>query len=549
MQIDSSKLLQYTITSKKDGETSEVEVIVAPVTDIGVAGNINFLPKNSVSANTNNINIVSNVNYGNDTVTLNGKEVDISGTISDEEIDKICKSVVLSSKTDELTPVKLSTTYKDLSDSTTSRIKQIIYDLHHKGGTTGPGGTGDADNDTDIDIDTDTDIDSDTDIDTDTDVDIDTDTDADSDSDPKPSFLTDFYDTDTMFEYLNSLDSSITKSSGISRAKLIALTQNDNWEDSNYDFFGSLNRIFSKLDTDNNAVLSYDEIKKFIGDELGANFSDYASKVNTYSNQIQAQYSTLSNQKKLEFVLDRTREYLQAAGLTKQLAALNRLTSETDTHNTIKVGQIAMADLNAGNTSIYKTLGAYQFMAGSFEYTNPSTGYTQNVTVWASDADTPENDLGITLDISLLDGTWYELVDVMVHELTHATASQYYTSDGSGNLGTLSTSDLKTLRDAGALSTSEYNTYLGKFNSDSLTQDDANRLFYLAASCWGEYRAYQTDADYVDSIAGDQYDAGRLTTAVNGPNEKQTITNHINDAYNDADYTETLPDWKWWTYA
>ena len=370
----------------------------------------------------------------------------------------------------------------------------------------------------------------------------------------KKSFIDEFNDTTSMFEYLNSLDPSITAETGITRAQLIALTQNDDWEDSNYDFFGSLNRIFDVLDKDDNSTLSFEEIKAFIGDEIGNSIVTYKNKVNTYAAEIQNKYSHMSDQQKLEFVLEKTEEYLRAAGLTMQLNALNKLKSQTDTHNTIKVGNIAMADLNEGNTSGYITLGSYTCLAGAFEY--EYNGTTHEVSVWASDEDTATDDLGITLDISLLDKNWYELVDVMVHELTHATASQFYTpASNPTETASLNLSNIKTLYDMGFIDETEYNYYNDNWATVVSNPDDVNRLFYLTSCAWGEYVAYQTDADYVDSIAGDEYDAGRLTTAVDGPDEKQTIIDHIDGGYNtNEDGThktaeEAVPDWKWWTYA
>ena len=64
-----------------------------------------------------------------------------------------------------------------------------------------------------------------------------------------------------MFDYLETLTSSwdankITKDTGISRSQLIKLTQHDDWEDANHDFFGTLNRVFSELDGDDNGILS-----------------------------------------------------------------------------------------------------------------------------------------------------------------------------------------------------------------------------------------------------------------------------------------------------
>ena len=71
-------------------------------------------------------------------------------------------------------------------------------------------------------------------------------------------------DADSFFDYVNTKkNSAITKTSGITRSQLIELTQNDDWEDSHKDFFGSLNRSFYSLDNDDNGTLSYSEVKSF----------------------------------------------------------------------------------------------------------------------------------------------------------------------------------------------------------------------------------------------------------------------------------------------
>lgn len=549
MQINGSNLLQYTVI-KKEVQTSDSAAIYAPVDEVKVVGNINLsdyeLANQTAESGLENINIVSKVNYTTDTVEINGSTSDItniSSVISTEELNNIYNQTIEAPEsTSETTVITFSSTYKDLSQSTISHIKQVIYDLHHKtsGGETEGGGEVDPGGDIEEGGETGGDDDG---------------PELEEPDPTKESFIDEFNDTTSMFEYLNSLNSSITAETGITRGQLIDLTQNENWEDSNYDFFGSLNRIFDALDKDDNSTLSFEEIKEFIGDEIGSSATTYKNKVNTYAAEIQSYYSSLSDQKKLEYALEKTEEYLRAAGLTLQLNALNRLKSQTDTHNTIKVGNIAMADLNEGNTSGYFTLGSYMSLAGTFNY--EYNGTTHEVTVWASDNDLADTDLGITLDSSLLEKNWYELVDVLVHELTHATASQFYTQDSTDPYETasLTLNNIKTLYDMGYIDSTEYNYYKDNWATVVTNDDDINRLFYLASCAWGEYIAYQTDADYVDSIAGDEYDAGRLTTAVDGPDEKTTITSHIDDAYNynddgtRKDAYEAVPDWKWWTYA
>ena len=552
MQINGSNLLQYTVI-KKEVKASDSVTTEAQINDVEVVSKINVsdydLANQSVSLDLDNINIVSKINYvpPTDTVEINGKTSDISvvsSVLSTDEINNACDQVLHAPEnTSEPTVISFSSTYKDLSLSTISHIKQVIYDLHHKGsggdieggGEVDPGGETESGGETGSGDDDGPEL---------------------EEPDPtKQSFIDEFNDTTSMFEYLNTLDSSITAESGITRAQLVALTQNENWEDDNYDFFGMLNRIFDVLDKDDNSTLSFEEIKDFIGDEIGSSATTYKNKVNSYAAQIQAEYSTLSDQKKLEFALEKTEEYLEAAGLTLQLNALNRLLSQTDLHNSIKVGNIAIADLNEGNTSGYYTLGSYMCLAGAFNY--DYNGTTHEVSVWASDDDLASDDLGITLDSSLLEKNWYELVDVLVHELTHATASQFYTQDSTDPYETasLTQSNILELYNMGYIDATEYQYYIDNWVSVVSNADDINRLFYLASCAWGEYVAYQTDADYVDSIAGDEFDAANMTTAVDGPDEKETIENHIDAAYNyNEDGTrkeayEAVPDWQWWTYA
>jgi hypothetical protein len=194
----------------------------------------------------------------------------------------------------------------------------------------------------------------------------------------------------------------------------------------------------------------------------------------------------MSSSDKLNFIITKTKEYLTAAGLTNQLYALTRLENENaDENSTVHVGQISLTDLNPNGTSDGYTLGMYKYLIDTA--TND----------WLGDADGTYNfkdgqayfDGGLLIDENLINDkstNWYEIVDVMVHELTHATA------------------------------------YI---NPTSYTK-------------WGEYVAYQTDEDYLDSVGEDQY---------TGPNEKSGITDHIK-SFSCYD-GETVPTFKWWTYG
>ena len=166
--------------------------------------------------------------------------------------------------------------------------------------------------------------------------------------------------------------------------------------------------------------------------------------------------------------------------------------------------------------------------------TDPETGVARKI------------DLGITLDISLLDKNWYELVNVLVHELTHATAYKYSAQDGSTDIVW---DGVEQLYNLGYISDAEYNWYDENWSED-WTDAQIKRLYYLMSCAWGEYTAYQADADYLDSVAGDVYDK-HLTTSADGADEKQVIIDHVNASYNgiEGELDEAYPDFKWWSYA
>lgn len=257
--------------------------------------------------------------------------------------------------------------------------------------------------------------------------------------------------------------------------------------------------------------------------------------------------------KKLEFVIDRTREYLEAAGLTRQLDALDRLVTMEDKHNTVKVGQIAMANFEKKGDR-YITLGSYTYASFSEVYTDAS-GVVHDVSRFAFDNDDDNYDRGITLNKIMLTWKWYQVVDTLVHEITHATAYSYYPdpscekAPSGGYYLNYDISQLEYIKQY--LSDTDYQYYKANFNSivNSNTsyilpdkQTDAYLYFLYLLSCQsGEYAAYQVDADYVDSIGGDLLIdiAGNniFSTAANGSEEKNVIEDHIDDAYNTAGMT------------
>ena len=552
--VDTTSIVDEMLAANKDATIYSIANEVA----IGALKTKSFISYTPVSS-------VGSIGNGSTACTVAKKTFidviptpDAAGAVKDA--DEIGKDIDLDLKIKS----NLSVQFTGLSGSQIEDIKQVIYDLHHPKAEEGDDDddvtVGDDDDDTPVTGDDDDDV---TVGDDDDDTPVTGDDDDTEEPDvPKPSFIDEFDDVESMFDWLNEQDPSISQETGITRSQLIELTQNDSWEDSNYDFFGSINRIFDILDKNGNDILTVEEIKELIGEEIGTSASALQSKVETYAAEIQEEYESLSLQGKLEFGIEKAREYLEAAGLTAQLEALDRLLAGTDMHNSIHVGQIAFADLSDLAPEGYTTMGAYTTSPLLAEYNG------MNYAIFASDNDTSSGDYGLTLNQAYFETSqWYELVDTLVHELTHATAYNYTIVDDEGCLIYVSQDIIDDMYAAGALTADEYSYYTdnirtlmdeayarGEFDSTdghyTFTDEKLNRFFYLMYTIWGEYSAYQADADYVDSIAGDEFDAGGgITTAVDGPNEKGTIESHIEAAYNLDGYVESEPDWQWWTYA
>ena len=579
------------LTNQKKNQ-AQIGVYTVKSTD-----NSNNVPNNSISTNSNtSIGTYTVGNNNEDVACLNGKLVNAFCVLSDEAINDLLDTTIPEITEANSQTTKISTGYKSYDPTEVAKIKSIIYALHHKSSPEPTPSDGGGDDPT---------------------------------PPPSPSdetygegegtgssFITEkynnFYNAETMFDYLSTLTGGeITKSTGITRAQLVKLTQNEVAETENSGFFGALNRIFyntTHFNTDNNSVLSFEEIDRLFqtlgyANELGENPTSFLNKVNQYAAEIQTQYKSLSPQKRLEFVIEKTREYLEAAGLTKQLAALDRMLSETDTQSggSVKVGQIALADLNPGlvvpsdGSSFSMTNGSYTYNYYSPEklyqddnHPKKSGNLYYDVGVFASDTDEQGADLGITLDIRKIDESydtnyntkvgiseWYEMVDVLVHELTHATSHLYVKLDSDGdtiyssnNFAMFKESELSDLHNRGIISDSDWNyyqTYKNTANApgDSQYKSVVSRLMYAVSCMSGEYAAYQADADYLDSIAGDVFNKSgnnfgnnKFDNAVYGASEKDAIINHIWTYYDnngsgnynqdkDAYLFEAYPDDSW----
>ena len=417
------------------------------------------------------------------------------------------------------------------------------------------------------------------------------------------TFNESFNSADTLFDFLSDISNGkITKDTGITKSQLTKLTQNDKWEDAHYDFFGTLNRAFSNKGA--NDVISYYEIRHLFytarGEDYSVSLDEFQNNVENFAKKVQKEFQSLTDQEKLEFLINKTTEYLIAAELQDQLAALQRLLGEDIgadeitspgedliEENTIKLGQIAVTDLEGNQLGGYSSWSNY---SSQYEY----NGVTYNTSLWYGDEDDytyvwdengnyvyDENiedyilydssnsahqnlerysysmcDMGLTIDTSYLDAEWYLGVDALVHELTHATAFIYYqemytiNNEGEKELTYYPNDNtINKLLEMGIIDASEASILI-----DEPNEYDWHKLKYLMKTAWGEYTAYQADADYIDSIAGDIFDSDKVgfEMAVSGTEEKEKIENHISQIYNKGNlgdsryYREPKPTNDWW---
>lgn len=333
----------------------------------------------------------------------------------------------------------------------------------------------------------------------------------------------------------------IRPGSTITKSDLTKLTRNDSDEDSNNDFFGALNRAFSYLKPTD--TISYNDLMLFFmrgaGTDGNLNFEEYQNVVNQYSDIVQKQYDACSTpQAKLEFAIEKTKDYLTESHMELQLMALERLTNTVASENVpnpdtstyhdaaiqiANVGQIAFAPESDISTQ------------GSYATTRYSEDKYENsdIMMWAGDDDYGFfdvesqkdwwNDGGITLNSNyFLNGShnqWYELVETLVHELTHATAFYYYnvTENESGLHTSFSQNGLKFMLSKGLITQEQYNSF-----------NTSNKCIALVNSMWDEWAAYTTSCNYLDSIGADVFNNGN-DLAVDGPNEKNAIAQHLID--------------------
>ena len=398
---------------------------------------------------------------------------------------------------------------------------------------------------------------------------------------PKISFTNGygFVDTDSLFEWLDKTYPGAKGNGYITKAQLTLLTKNDSREDANGDFFGVLNRAFSEVAPNDKITKAQINslIMKAAGEDNSCTEKEFKERVLRYAAKVQREFVECANdQARMDFILKKTSEYLEAAKLTYQQQAMDRLLAGEDTYNqnAVKKGQIVFADFeenkNAGENDPI-TLGSYQpTLSGyyvDYNYISRKNNQTYWTMLWAGDDDLPDEkgdlqDGGLTLWIDYLDPNkhmWYEVVDTLVHELTHATAFLFYDvqKDATGKpIGVNPSKEgLEYMNKVGALTGDEYEKFSGFIaGTTELSDAELERLQYLMISMWGEYRAYQADADYVDSIGADVIEGESLfSTAVAGSQEKDKIISHVNQFYDnnsnpeDGEFTPR-PDWDWWSF-
>ena len=421
-------------------------------------------------------NVESNTTIANSTVCKNStptsedyKTADAFATQSLNEKQKI---QIAASNTKIISTHSL--TVSNLSPAEISQIKQTIYNIYHnttRPGSGGSGGSGSGSGETSTEA-------------------------------SKISFMTAFNDTDKMFDYISTIDSSVSKESGISSNQLWKLTQRDVWEEENNNFFRKLNSAFNSIDTNNDDILSDAEIRNFLG--ISVDLADYEAKVEAYSEEIQAEFKTYSSSEKMNFAIEKAREYFMASGLTDELKALEKLVNEN---------KIGYKDLNVGfdiadylNGDIKWSLGGYVYYfqqkwnntTSEWEYIYDSTTGERMYDAIETDSNP---DCGIYLDsryYNLENIHWTEFVATLVHEFTHATA-----------------------------------------------------FLRIYESQFGEYEAWQVEEDYMDSINQSQWKGSAEKTGIEA--QINTLYNEDNNGDGDfddeGDVKEAIPTDKWWTYG
>jgi len=443
------------------------------------------------------INNVNKLYYTNNNLTQESSEVtkivtEVSLIDSNTAVDEVVLSSNTVTPNSNITTIE-PTVYEVTTETplNTQNIKEILYKLHHPAeGFVGAGNT-------------------------------------------QSGEIGDAWD---ILQHINrESDSTVNANTGVSRAQLLKLTQKDNWEESNSNFFGNLNRVFNYIDGNGDSVLSYSELQNFSGYEFTTSISTvFGNKVNAWSADIQNDYKSCSTMNaKMNFAINKAKEYLTAMGMTDQLQALERLQNE---------GKIGFKDCNPGKTltaGVSWVLGSYNHLSiGGMYVTDDRTNEFDltgdGVADWYTDG-------GLFLDQTWYGRSniqWYELTSTIIHELTHATAYLYsdYPSSESSALSSyvgLSDDAIGKLRDAGCLTDSEYNTYQTKHNNGTLTEAEYKKLVEMTEIMWGEYMAYQTDEDFEDSIGYGDYD---------GIDEADEIDAHIKTNYTG----EPEPDDDWW---
>lgn len=343
----------------------------------------------------------------------------------------------------------------------------------------------------------------------------------------------------------------ISPGTSITKSDLNKLTRNDSKEDANSDFCGALNRAFSYLKPTD--TISYNDLMLFFmrgaGTDGKMDFNEYKNVVNQYSDIVQQQYEACADeQAKLEFIIEKTKDYLTESRMDLQLMALERLTTDPVASENIphpdtttypdaveqvaSVGQIAFANLPIERDANGKIITA---QGGGYLTTEGTTKYYKDskVTMWAGDSDqegkNDKNEIiwgdgGITLNAELYLGDentqWYELVEVLVHELTHATAFYYYVP--SEDSVSFSIRGLDFMLEKGLLTQTQYN----KFYTQP-TEEEWPEYIALVNSMWDEWAAYTTSCNYLDSIGEDVFKRKYNDLAVAGTKEQDAIADHM----------------------
>jgi len=163
------------------------------------------------------------------------------------------------------------------------------------------------------------------------------------------SLVNDFYDIESMYEWLNNEFQMDVKTNGLTYEQLFKLATDETWNEKNNNFFANIWCLVDEIDINQDKIISYDEMKKLIGEGIQGNDYQYPrnndldgdgkvtkeeffayKKIPNFKNNIEQiskiaeeKYEALSLEEKLQMVIEEAKRYCQMMGMSEYLEILN----------------------------------------------------------------------------------------------------------------------------------------------------------------------------------------------------------------------------------